>query len=149
MGRRAWWRRGSMRRIRRLLMAGSLLLASAPMVAAVQTAHAGTQQTYLVVYSQQAVPAGASASISSAGGTLVASYDAIGVAVARSDSSAFRDNVMADSKVEGVAATGGFATQLNDGGGGDTTPSTATADPAPAHDNLSNLHRGQDQNHTP
>ena len=82
-----------MRRIRRLLMAGSLLLASAPMVAAVQTAHAGTQQTYLVVYSQQAVPAGAPATISSAGGTLVASYGAIGVAVARSDSSAFRDKI--------------------------------------------------------
>ena len=33
-----------MRRIRRLLIAGSLLLASAP-IAAVQTAHAGVQQT--------------------------------------------------------------------------------------------------------
>ena len=48
-----------MRRIRRLLLAGSLLLASAPMAAAVQTVHAGSQQTYLVVYSQQALPAGA------------------------------------------------------------------------------------------
>ena len=138
-----------MRRIRRLLMAGSLLLASAPMVAAVQTAHAGTQQTYLVVYSQQAVPAGAPATISSAGGTLVASYGAIGVAVARSDSSAFRDNVMKDSKVEGVAATGGFATQLNDGVVGDTTTSTDTATPAPGNDTLSSLQWDMDQINAP
>ncbi|TMC70892.1 MAG: peptidase S8 [Chloroflexi bacterium] len=138
-----------MRRIRRLLMAGSLLLASAPIVAAVQTAHAGTQQTYLVVYSQQAVPAGAPATISSAGGTLVASYGAIGVAVARSDSSAFRDNVMKDSKVEGVAATGGFATQLNDGVVGDTTTSTDTATPAPGNDTLSSLQWDMDQINAP
>jgi len=130
-------------------MAGSLLLASAPMVAAVQTAHAGTQQTYLVVYSQQAVPAGAPATISSAGGTLVASYGAIGVAVARSDSSAFRDNVMKDSKVEGVAATGGFATQLNDGVVGDTTTSTDTATPAPGNDTLSSLQWDMDQINAP
>src|SRR2546422_70404 len=59
-----------MGRIRRLLMAGSLLLASAPIVGGVQVAHAGAQQTYLVVYSQQAVPADAVGTLSRAGGTV-------------------------------------------------------------------------------
>src|SRR6476660_2766284 len=103
-----------MRRIRRLVLAASLVLASAPMVAAVQTAHAGTQQTYLVVYSQQAVSAGATSNIAAAGGTVVATYGAIGVVVARSDSATFRSDLMKDARVQGVSATGGFATRIND-----------------------------------
>ena len=103
-----------MKRIRRLLLAGSLALASAPMFAGVQTAQAGAEQTYLVVYNQQAVPADAAASISGAGGAVVATYDAIGVAVARSDSSTFRDNLIKDSRIDGVSATPALATRLND-----------------------------------
>jgi lantibiotic leader peptide-processing serine protease len=129
-----------MRRFRRLLMAGSLLLASAPAVAAVQTAHAGTQQTYLVVYSQQAVPASAASTISAAGGTVVATYAAIGVAVVRSDSATFRGSLMQDSRVEGVSATGAFATRLNDDNATDATaPAENASAPAPGSDNLSGL----------
>lgn len=135
-----------MRRIRRLLLAGSLLLASAPMVAAVQTAHAGTQQTYLVVYNQQAVPAGAASTISAAGGTVVATYGAIGVAVARSDSASFRSNLMKDSRVQGVSATSGFATRINDGVADDASaPADNTSIPAPGSDNLSGLQWDMDQ----
>jgi hypothetical protein len=36
-----------MKRIRRLMLAGSLLLAAAPAFTAIQTAHAGALQTYL------------------------------------------------------------------------------------------------------
>jgi lantibiotic leader peptide-processing serine protease len=138
-----------MKRIRRLLMAGSLLLASAPMVAAVQTAHAGTQQTYLVVYSQQALPAGAAATISRAGGTLVATYEAIGVAVARSDNTTFRDTLMKDTKVEGVSATAGFATRLNDGVVDDGTTTVDTPVPAPGSDSLSGLQWDMNQIQAP
>lgn len=138
-----------MKRIRRLLMAGSLLLASAPMVAAVQTAHAGMQQTYLVVYSQQALPAGAAATISRAGGALVATYEAIGVAVARSDNTTFRDNLMKDTKVEGVSATAGFATRLNDGVVDDGTTTVDTPIPAPGSDSLSGLQWDMNQIQAP
>jgi len=126
-------------------MAGTLLLASAPMGAAVQTVHAGTQQTYLVVYNQQAVPAGAASTISAAGGTVVATYGAIGVAVVRSDSATFRSNLMKDAKVQGVSATSGFATRLNDGVLDDTTATVNTSTPAPGNDNLSALQWDMDQ----
>jgi len=134
-----------MRRIRRLLLAGSLLLASAPVGAAVQTAHAGTQQTYLVVYNQQAVPAGAASTISAAGGTVVATYGAIGVAVVRSDSASFRSNLMKDSRIQGISATGAFGTRINDGVVDDTTATVDTSAPAPGNDNLSALQWDMDQ----
>jgi subtilisin family serine protease len=107
-----------------LLLAGSLLLATAP-IAGVPAAQAGTEQTYLVVYHQQALPADAAASISGAGGTIVATYDAIGVAVARSDSSTFRDNLIKDSRIEGVSATPALATRLNDDTAADDASTTA------------------------
>jgi subtilisin family serine protease len=113
-----------MKRIRRLLLAGSLLLATVP-IAGVQTAQAGAEQTYLVVYKQQALPADAAASISGAGGTIVATYDAIGVAVAHSDSSTFRDNLIKDSRIDGVSATPALATRLNDDTAVDDASTTA------------------------
>jgi subtilisin family serine protease len=103
-----------MKRIRRLLLAGSLLLAATPAFTTVQTAQAGVQQTYLVVYRDQSLPAGAAATISGAGGAVVATYGDIGVAVARSDSTTFRDNLMKDSRIEGVSATPALATRLSD-----------------------------------
>src|SRR5450759_2228382 len=133
------WRRGSMRRIRRLLLAGSVVLASAPMVGAVQTAHAGAQQTYLVVYKQQSLPAGVAETISRAGGTVVATYSAIGVAVVRSDSTTFSGSLMKDASVEGVSSTAGLATRINNGALGDTSTSVDNSTPAPGDDTLSSL----------
>ena len=139
-----------MRRIRRLLLAGSLLLASAPMVGAVQTAHAGSQKTYLVVYNQQALPASVAVTISGAGGTLVARYDAIGVAVARSDSTTFGDSLMKDSRVAGVSATTGLATRLNNDFVDDATTTTVdSGTPAPGSDTLSSRQWDMDQIHAP
>jgi lantibiotic leader peptide-processing serine protease len=78
-------------------------------------AHADTAQTYIVLYKAQAVPADAADVISQAGGTLVYSYPQIGVAIARSDSTAFGTNLMADNQVDGVSATTNFATKIDDG----------------------------------
>jgi subtilisin family serine protease len=77
-------------------------------------AQAGTTQTYVVLYKQQVVPADAASAIQKAGGTLVYSYDAIGVAIAQSASASFRAKVVADRKVEGVSSTAGFGVQLKD-----------------------------------
>ena len=114
-----------MKRIRRLLLAGSLLLAAAPVFTAVQTAQAGEQQTYLVVYNDQALPADTAATISGAGGTVVATYGDIGVAVARSDNTAFHDNLIKDSRIQGVSATQALATLLNDDSVVDDTATAA------------------------
>jgi subtilisin family serine protease len=114
-----------MKRIRRLMMAASFLLAAAPAFTTVQTAQAGVQQTYLVVYHSQALPADAAATIAGAGGAVVATYGDIGVAVASSDSTAFRDNLIKDSRIEGVSATPALATRLNDDSVVDNASTTA------------------------
>jgi subtilisin family serine protease len=93
------------------------LVAIACLLAAALTssgARAGAGGTYLVLYKGSSVPADAASSIKSAGGTLVHSYDQIGVAVARSDSASFSDLLMKDSKIEGAAATGGFGVGIRD-----------------------------------
>ena len=100
-----------MRRTLVSLTAASLLAT----VAAVSPAAATTTvRTYLVLYSASAVPSDAGTTIAAAGGTLVARYDAIGVAVARSGDTAFRGNVMADGRVDGAAATDAFGVRLAD-----------------------------------
>jgi hypothetical protein len=77
-------------------------------------AQAGSEQTYIVLYKQKAVPANARSAIEVAGGTLLTSYDAIGVAIARSDSLAFDVELMKDKKVEGVSSTADFAFSIDD-----------------------------------
>lgn len=111
-------------------------------------ASAGTMQTYIVLYNAQAVPADAAATISNAGGTLVYTYDAIGVAIARSDSSSFRGQLLKDGRINGAAATSGFATQIEaDTTGGPVAPSVNT--PAPGSDPLSGLQWDMNQIHAP
>src|SRR2546428_612107 len=77
-------------------------------------ARAGTMQTFIVLYSAQAVPADAARTITNAGGVFVYAYNAIGVVIARSDSPLFRDTLLADSRIENVSSTAGFATNLRD-----------------------------------
>ncbi len=106
-----------------------------------------TQETYIILYAQQAVPADAAAAIANAGGTLAASYDAIGVAVARSDNSAFRGSLLLDTRIENVSATTRFAVRQD-------TDDTANAPPvvgipAPGNDNLSGLQWDMIQIHAP
>jgi len=116
--------------------------------AAPATLAAGTDQTYLIVYQAKAVPSDAASRISAAGGTLVASYGAIGVAVARSSSSTFKANVKADSRVAAAAATANTAVRLNDDQqANDSAPTPNT--PATDGDNLSGLQWDMIQIHTP
>ena len=93
-----------------MLLVGLVPVASA----APQVDTAGTAQTYVVLYKTQAVASDAAAVIAQAGGTLVSSYNAIGVVIARSDNSAFAANLLASKGVEGVSATAGFGVKVND-----------------------------------
>jgi hypothetical protein len=99
---------------------------------------AGAGSTYLVLYKQQGVPADASASIAQAGGSLVQAYDQIGVAIASSDSDTFASTLARDNRVEGVSATGRYATRVDDGAAAaDAAPDPAPGTPAPGNDTLS------------
>ena len=111
---------------------------------------AGASQNYIVLYNQNAVPSDAASSIANAGGTLVYSYDAIGVAFASSADPAFRDNLLKDSRIQGASATGGFAVQLNDNvSTTDSANAPVVGSPAPGNDNLSALQWDMIQIHAP
>jgi subtilisin family serine protease len=85
------------------------------LVAALAFAGTASAQNFIVLYKQQAVSAGMANTIQQAGGTLVYSYNQIGVAIASSSSPTFRADLLAkDSSIENVAGTTGFATKLND-----------------------------------
>ncbi len=74
---------------------------------------ADSNQTYVVLYNQHKVPANAAHIISQNGGTLIYSYDQIGVVIAKSNSDSFVGNLLGERKVSGVSATTGFGTQLS------------------------------------
>jgi lantibiotic leader peptide-processing serine protease len=121
-----------------LVLALTLLL-SAVLVTSAGAApqQAGAAETYIVLYNAQSVPADAAASIAAAGGTLVYRYDQIGVAIARSGNASFRSNLLKDSRINGTAATTGFATQLNDDAATSGSDAPVTNTPAPGNDTLS------------
>ena len=110
---------------------------------------AGATQTYIVLFKGQAVPADAASVIAAAGGTLVYSYNQIGVAIARSGSATFGANLLNDSRIQGASSTAGFATQLNDNTAVDSTGVPAVNTPAPGSDNLSGLQWDMIQIHVP
>src|SRR5439155_316066 len=114
-------------------------------------ARAGTMQTYIVLYNAQAVPADAARTISNAGGVFVYAYDAIGVVIARSDSPLFRDTLLADSRIENVSSTAGFATRLRDVVTTDASAPSQIVPGPPVTDNdsLSPLQWDMVQIHTP
>ncbi len=76
--------------------------------------HADTTQTYIVLYKNNAVPADAAKAITDAGGTLVYSYDEIGVAIADSDDASFRDKIIEDKRVENASSTTGFEVPIDE-----------------------------------
>ena len=121
---------------------------SAPAGHAVDT---GNAQNYLVVYKAQSLPSGAASAVKGAGGTLVYSYPQIGVAIAQSSSATFSSSLMKNTKVQGVAATGAFATQVD--GGAVTTDDTIDAPtvdtPVANTDTLTGLQWDMDQIHAP
>lgn len=99
-------------RVRVLLLA---LIAAVVFVTggtAATSSSAGAAANYVVLYKGTAVPKDAASTIAAAGGSLVYTYDQIGVAIARSDNASFRDNLLKDSRVENASSTAGFATQL-------------------------------------
>jgi subtilisin family serine protease len=103
--------------MRRRYLSAALALALAAtigVVALAPTAGAGTTRTYIVLYKQHAVASNAAARIQSAGGTLVASYSQIGVAIARSSNSAFAATMKKDLRIKGVSPTERFGVQLPD-----------------------------------
>jgi len=91
-------------------MTGILSVSAAP---AQQPYLAGTAQTYVVLYKTNAVSSNAATVIQNAGGSLVYSYDKIGVLIASSSNDLFRSNLMKDKRIEGATATTGFGVQLN------------------------------------
>jgi lantibiotic leader peptide-processing serine protease len=99
-------------RLKVLLLAGVCVMAFSGAAAGTTSVAGASGDRYLVVYKGAAVPKDAAASIAKAGGTLVYSYDQIGVAVASSTSTSFRDALLKDSTVDNVSSTAGFATQL-------------------------------------
>lgn len=86
--------------------------ASTPAEVAQQPYRAGTMQTYVVLYKSNSVSSDATTVIANAGGTLVYSYNKIGVAIAQSDNELFRSNLMLDSRVEGASSTANFGVQI-------------------------------------
>jgi subtilisin family serine protease len=92
------------------------LLVTTVLVSSVGAApsQAGAGETFVVLYNANAVPADAATTIAKAGGTLVYSYDQIGVAIARSDNASFRSNLLKDKRVEGASSTARFGVQLNE-----------------------------------
>src|SRR5437588_5146212 len=131
----------------------ALVTGFSPLTATV-AARAGTMQNYIVLYSASAVPADAAASLAKAGGTLVYQYPQIGVAIVRSDSTAFRANLLKDTRVDGASATAAFATRIQNDIGSASDASAPAAGPvrnAPATDadTFSALQWDMRQIHTP
>ena len=88
-----------------LMLVVALVIAVLPAVTAAPPTEAAAGETYVVLYRQHAVPADAATRIARAGGRLVVSYDAIGVAVAESSSPTFATALNNDSRIEGVVVS--------------------------------------------
>src|SRR5215831_5011709 len=136
-------------RVKAVLVSVGLLVAAAS-AAAVAPASAATQggnSTYIVLYRDGASSADAAATVSNAGGALVANYSQIGVVIARSSDPNFAASVQQNSKVAGAASTAGFATKVSDVAA-DSRPVGPSA-PAPGDDSLSGLQWDMNQIHAP
>lgn len=131
-----------------LVMLISLIGVFPVAAASLPYASTGVSETYIVLYKKNAVPSDAASSVSMAGGTLIYSYRQIGVLIASSDNAAFRANLMKDSRVEGAAATTGFATQLSEEFAVEEAISTENT-PVSDNDPLSGLQWDMIQIHTP
>jgi lantibiotic leader peptide-processing serine protease len=110
----------------------------------------GPTETYVVLYKSSSAPADAGTRVQQAGGTVVATYGQIGVVIARSNSSAFRTNMLADSRIDGVSATTGFGVQVEqDPSQADAPPGDLPNAPATDADTFSPLQWDMRQIHTP
>src|SRR5215831_5073830 len=136
-------------RVKAVLVSIGLLVATASVAAAGQASAAvqGGNSTYIVLYRGGASSADAAATVSNAGGTLVANYSQIGVVIARSSDPNFAAAVQQNNKIAGAASTTGFATQVRDVT--DNSGPVGPAIPAPGSDNLSSLQWDMNQINAP
>src|SRR5438270_3548278 len=127
------------------------LLVGAIATVSLAFASSASAASFIVLYKANSVPASAKGDVEKAGGTFVYGYDAIGVAVARSDSASFASQMVKDSRIEGVSSTAGFASRLNDPGGDASGPPSGDLPNAPAADadSLSALQWDMRQIHAP
>jgi lantibiotic leader peptide-processing serine protease len=136
------------RRTPRGLLAGAVLVLSLAFVSS------ASADSFVVLYKGNAVPASAKADVQKAGGTFVYGYDAIGVAIARSDSASFAADLAKDNRIEGVSSTARFASKLDeptassDGASG-PPPGDLPNAPATDADSLSPFQWDMRQIHTP
>lgn len=132
--------------VRRLLASiGVVAIVGGILVAPV--ALAGETKTYLVVYKSLAVPSDAATKITQAGGTLVAAYSEIGVAVARSTSTTFRSTMRKDTRVFDAASTSKVVVRAEDlNAVADAAPDIPVTDSA---ETLFGLQWDMTQIHTP
>src|SRR3954451_14265177 len=133
-------------RMKKLLVCG----AAALMVAV--AAPSALAANYVVLYKQQAVPADVSSAVQKAGGTVVQTWPQIGVAIARSDSASFSNNITQDNRVEGASSTADFGVKLKDETATDAQgppPGDLPNAPATDTDTFSPLQWDMRQIHTP
>jgi lantibiotic leader peptide-processing serine protease len=109
----------------------------------------GADSTYIVLYRDGASSAGAAATVSNAGGTLIANYWQIGVVIARSSDPNFAATVQQDGNVAGAASTDGFATQVSDVMDDSGPVDVPIPAPAPGGDPLSGLQWDMNQINAP
>src|SRR3954454_22825708 len=133
--------------------AGRGLLVAAVAVLSLAFASTASADSFVVLYKGNAVPASAETDVHKAGGTFVYGYDAIGVAIARSDSASFAANLSKDNRVEGVSSTARFASRVDDPQGDQAAegppPGGLPNAPASDADSLSPLQWDMRQIHTP
>jgi lantibiotic leader peptide-processing serine protease len=134
------------------LAAATLLVGLSASVAAALS-NGAAESTYLVVYKATSVPANAGSTLQQAGGSVVYSYDKIGVVVATSADPSFASNALRDGRVAGAEATAGFATHLDTvesaNASNDSSADPAPGTPAAGSDNLSGLQWDMTQIHAP
>src|SRR5215467_669089 len=133
-----------------LMAAASAATAASPSAATAASASAATNSgdsAYIVLYRGGASSADAAATVSNAGGTLVANYSQIGVVIARSSDPNFAAAVQQNNESAGAASTTGFATQVRDVT--DNSGPVGPAIPAPGSDNLSGLQWDMNQINAP
>ncbi|GHG50514.1 peptidase S8 [Sinomonas cellulolyticus] len=108
-------------------------------------------QNYLVLYRSGGKAAGASLSaIQASGGSVVADYSAIGVAVVSSSASNFPAKLRAaDASVDAASATASFGVALKDDAADGPADQTVPASLAPGDDPLSGLQWDMTQIHAP
>src|SRR5436190_3695750 len=136
-------------RFRVLLLALLAAAVFATVGTAATSSGAGAAANYIVLYKSQAVPKDAASTIAAAGGSLVYSYDQIGVAIARSSDASFRANLLKDNRIDNASSTAGFATQLPDEQTAAGPPEAPGNAPATDTDSLSPLQWDMRQIHTP